>query len=200
MLDNIDIFVLATNKRQALIPKYLDEKNIKYEMYYTPDYNLDMSTVKHKQYTFSDGNLISHYRIFRGHQDVMKKINKDYALIFEDDAVPNCSDWVDIIDKSMHFCNDYDFVSLHARKPNLSMYDVIGNVNDRSMLKPKQYGFWFNQLCGCMAYLIKKDKISCYVNDIFDGTPDDVTLYSKKFVLLEPTIFNHNNGQETTLK
>jgi len=200
VLNEIDVFVLATKRRSPLIPKFLDSKNVKYELYYTPDYVLDVSTVKHKQYTFSEGNLISHYRIFRGHQDVMNKISKEYALIFEDDAVPNCDDWVEIIKKCIPFCDDYDLVSLHARTPNKQMYDVIENINQRQILKPKKYGFWFNQLCGCMAYLIKKDKITCYTNETFDGTPDDVTLYSKQFVLLEPSIFNHNNGQETTLK
>jgi GR25 family glycosyltransferase involved in LPS biosynthesis len=200
MLDNIDIFVLATKKRNPLITPHLDKNNINYELYYTPDYVLDNSTVKHKEYTFSEGNLIAHYRIFKGHQDVMRKINKDYALIFEDDAVPNCKDWVEIIEKSLPYCNDYDFVSLHARNINMGLFETINTINNRSLLKPKQYGFWVSQLCGCMAYLIKKDKINCYVNDVFNGTPDDVTLYSKQFVLLEPTIFNHDNGQETTLK
>lgn len=199
MLDNIDVFVLATKKRNPLIPPFLEKQNIKYELYYTPDYELDINKVKHKEYSYSLGNLTAASRLYKGTADVMKKINKQYGLILEDDAVPNCDNWVEIIENSTKFCDDFDIVSLHARGVKHHLFDAIDTIGGKNILKPKVYDFWVSQMCGSMALLINKNKINCYIDHEFIGIPVDVAVYSKKFVLLEPSIFNHDNGQQSTL-
>lgn len=199
MLNDIDIFVLATKKRNPLITSYLDKNNIKYELYYTPDYDLDLNKVKYREYSYSLGNLTAASRLYKGTADVLKKINKQYGLIFEDDAVPNCDNWIEIVNNCIKFCDDFDLVSLHARGVKQHFFESIANINGRNILKPKTYEFWVSQMCGSMAFLINKNKINCYVDHEFNGIPVDVSIYSKKFVLLEPSIFNHDNGQPSTL-
>jgi len=82
---DIEIFIVATKRKPVLTTEYL--KGIDYCLNYTPDYELEPAWRVSPIYVDYVENQICAYRCFKGHQDVLKKMNSDIALVFEDDAV-----------------------------------------------------------------------------------------------------------------
>lgn len=189
---NFEIVVVASRKRRALILDHL--KNIPHKVSYTPDYDLPEDfnpTVV--------GRVLNHigaYRCFKGHQDAIELSEKENVLIFEDDAVPNIPDWLDVIQDSISYLNKFELVSFHGRAFYRLLYDNYREIrpgNNFLVLKKKE-GVPF--ICGALAYLVNKKSFEQILSWTYNGMPIDLLLYDKlNFCLLEKSPFDHDRSQ-----
>lgn len=186
---NFDIFVVASKKRPSLVTEYLTK--IEHTVYYTPDYDLPQNWEVNPNYLNYVENHIGAYRCFRGHQDVLKMMTKDMALVFEDDAVPNRNDWLEIANKSIKMLEQFEIVSLHGRKVDFSLFNCI----DKDDLK---YFYKKNinrdvKVYGSLCYLINKKTIDKVIQDEYEGYPMDMYISNRfSYCLLNPSPFNHD--------
>ena len=97
-----------------------------FKISYTPDYPLPKG-YKPNPVNFRSQNELGAYRCFKGHQDAIKMIEGDHALIIEDDAVPNVDNWLEIAEKADNLLSNNEqlnpedsiepeIVSLHGRR------------------------------------------------------------------------------------
>jgi len=192
MCDNLDIIVVSTKKRKALIISHLKELNPIISI--TPDYSLPEGfepTVKGLTY-----NHLGTYRCFRGHQDAITKATKDYALIFEDDAVPNRPDWYKVVCDSLFLADVYDLVSFHARGYDRSLFIPFNSIhNPHNFIWTSHEGIW---IVAALAYLISKENYERAINFTYDGTPWDLVLYRNfSYCLMEKSPFDHDRSERS---
>lgn len=193
---NFDIIIVANHKRKALILDYL--KDVYHKVSYTPDYELPVD--------FNPavvGRVLNHvgaYRCFKGHQDAIKLCEKENVFIFEDDAVPNIPNWLDIVQDSVSYLNKFELVSLHGRDFYKSLFDNYKEIrpgNNFLILKEKK-GVPF--ICGALAYLVNRKSFEQILSWNYNGMPIDLLLYYKfNFCLLEKSPFNHDRSQGTLI-
>jgi GR25 family glycosyltransferase involved in LPS biosynthesis len=150
-----DIIVVSSHHRPALVSEYL--VGIDHKISLTPDYDqpiIQLSESARKlRIPFGPGP----YRCFRGHQDALSKALKDHILIFEDDAVPNRSDWLDVCEAAVPLLSKFDVVSLHGRNQKGIERQIIQNGFSYNVLAP----VWFKGqniiwAQGSLAYLVNR--------------------------------------------
>ena len=201
---NFDIFVVASKKRPSLVTEYLTK--IEHTVYYTPDYDLPQNWEVNPNYLNYVENHIGAYRCFRGHQDVLKMMTKDMALVFEDDAVPNRNDWLEIANKSIKMLEQFEIVSLHGRMimgiKNKVVLDDLNFVE----LSPVKFDVYKNRKVflkksfGSLAYLIKKNIAQRIIQKKYEGYPMDLYLMNEFCAcILEPSPFDHDRRHGTLI-
>lgn len=199
-----DILVVATRKRPSLITEYLND--IPYKINYTNDYELDRAWKPNLKYENYVENHTGAYRCFRGHQDVLKMMEKNIALVFEDDAVPNREDWIDIVKQSLSLLSEFDIVSLHGRNiMGISKINEIGKLkfvelNPVPFLVYRNRKVVLKKSFGSLAYIIKRKEADKIINTEYDGYPMDLYLVNEfKACILEPSPFNHDRRHGTLI-
>jgi len=181
----IEIIVVANHKRKPLILDHL--QGIKHKVHYTTDYDLPEGW-KPKE---GNGGLIHRqergYRCFRGHQDAHKLIEGDYALILEDDAVPNTPGWLSAVAEGMLMMSKYELVSFHGRGFDLQEYDKMEGFDFYIPRIPRTW------IVASLAYIIRKDAAAIVGEVEFDGFPFDLWVYRRlKYCLRHPSPFDHD--------
>ena len=183
----MEIIVVATKKRKALIQTYL--AGLSYKMSYSEDYNLPKDF--NPSVAGATYNHLGTYRCFKGHQEALSKIEEDYALILEDDAVPNVSNWFDEIEKFVPLLQEFDIVSLHGRGYIKDLFKPV--ASDQRFLQLAQNRAW---IVAALAYLVKKESVASLLQNQYNGTPWDLILYQNySFCVLENSIFNHDRSE-----
>ena len=184
-----DIVVVTTKKRKSLITEHLN--GIEYTISITPDYDLPKDfkpTVTTLTY-----NHLGTYRCFRGHQDAIAKATKDYVLVLEDDAVPNCQNWYEIIYENLFLMNIFDMISFHGRGYDRNHFDSVSNSNAYKFIRPKNSLVW---VVAALAYVIGRKDYERIKNFVYDGTPWDMLLYRNfDYCLIEESPFNHDRSE-----
>lgn len=187
---NFDIIVVSSKHRKPLITEYL--KDIPHKISLTEDYNLPPQFVPIKRFGINIDNQTGAYRCFRGHQEALKLAEKENILIFEDDAVPNRSDWLNIVKTSEKLLFDYQIVSLHGRAIRcIKNKLIIDKVNFVQLGQDPVYKMFY--ALGSLAYLINKNTAQKIINENYNGWPMDLYILNFfKFCIVNPSPFNHD--------
>lgn len=196
MMENLEVIVVGNKRKKILTTDYL--KNISHRVFYTTDYNLPRDfkiDPRFLKYISACKNKLGAYRCFRGHQDALSSCTKDYILGFEDDAVPNREDWLEIIKKSINLLDSFEVVSFHGRKFDINRFEEFDN-NGNIFLKPKDAIFSNDVYVNGspLCYLIKKDTVINKIKgDTYIGNPFDLYLDNNfSFCLIKNSPFNHD--------
>ncbi len=188
----ITVVVVANRHRRALITESLGE--VPHTLHMTTDYHLPEGFVPVAEYKGLSPNQTGPYRCFKGHQDALKQVSTPFALVLEDDAVPNRSDWVEITNKAADLLEDYELISLHSREVDHSRFNTLPFSADLNFLVPRTQGdVW---VLGSLAYLINMSVAKRLIDAEFDGFPTDLFICRKfKFGIVAPTPFDHDRSQ-----
>jgi len=188
----ITVVVVANHHRRALITESLGD--VPHTLHMTTDYNLPEGFVPVPEYMGLSPNQTGPYRCFRGHQDALKTVGTPFALVLEDDAVPNRNDWVEIANKAADLLGDYELISLHSREVDCTRFNSLPFSADLNFLVPKTQGdAW---VLGSLAYLVNMSVANRLVEAEFDGFPTDLFICRKfKFGVVAPSPFDHDRSQ-----
>ena len=189
MPDNFDIVVVTSTQRKPLIIQYLSGLDAIVSV--TPDYELNQPFVP------MIGGLVQNhtgaYRCFRGHQDAIAKSTKDFILVFEDDAVPNRKDWLNVVNDSVELLKTFEMVSFHGREVTLEVFDQFLHINT-NYIKPKNRGSEW--VVAALAYLIPRRVADKLIKYKYNGMPWDLLLYREfNYCLMEVSMFNHDRSE-----
>lgn len=188
---DLDVVVVATVHRKALILEYL--KEISHKLCYTKDYDLPVGFTPE-----AIGLVQNHtgaYRCFRGHQDAIQLCSKENILVLEDDAVPNINKWYEIVLESVHLLDKFEIVSLHGRdivRESYEVYEEIKPGGNFLYIPGKKR----SPVHGSLAYLINRRSFDRLSERIYDGVPMDFFIANYfSFCLIEKSPFNHDRSQ-----
>ena len=192
-MHSFEIVVVTSPKRNSLLLPHI--KHLNPIVSVTPNYELPIGfdpPIKGMTH-----NHLGTYRCFKGHQDAIAKAKESKygcALIFEDDAVPNISDWDTVVEDSIYLLKSFELVSFHGRQHELSAFDVYRHYTAYNMNWIKRYkDTW---IVAALAYLVPREQYDKLLAFEYDGTPWDIVLYRNfKYCLMEPSCFNHDRSQ-----
>ena len=192
-MHSFEIVVVTSPNRNSLLLPHI--KHLNPIVSVTPNYELPIGfnpPIKGMTH-----NHLGAYRCFKGHQDAIAKAKDskyDYALIFEDDAVPNIPDWDIVVEDSVCLLKSFELVSFHGRQHELSAFDVYKHYATYNMNWLKRYkDTW---IVAALAYLVSRQQYDKLLAFEYDGTPWDIVLYRNfKYCLMEPSCFNHDRTQ-----
>ena len=192
----MNIYVVGCQHRKPLITPYLS--TLEYIAYCTPDYELPEGFQPQQAYRRLVFNQRNHMRCNYGHRDVMRMMSPgEVALILEDDAIPNCTEWLDIANAAVGLLEQYNVVSLHTRGMEPEAWQRVKWQYGREVWI--RGGGW---AVGSLAYLIRYDTAQGFVNRVYDGLPMDLSLLqlaAGKFAAIEPSPFTHGVTGEASL-
>jgi hypothetical protein len=185
----MDIVVVTSHGRKQLITPHL--KTHKHQVSYTPNYFLPENYVPDPKY--SHLNVLNHlgaFRCFCGHQDAICKADCGDVLIFEDDAVPNRTDWMDIVNKCLPLLDEFEIVSLHGRE---TIEKSRFEFNEMNFIVPGPDHDPVKRCLGSLAYLVRRGVGCCMVEMPYRGLPTDLLIATEfKFCVLENSPFDHD--------
>jgi len=189
-MHSFEIVVVTSPKRNSLLLPHI--KHLNPVVSVTPNYELPARfdpPVKGLTY-----NHLGTYRCFKGHQDAIAKAKDskyDYALIFEDDAVPNISAWDILVEDSVCLLKSFELVSFHGRQHDLGNFACY--YSNYRFMYPIVKGSW---IVAALAYLVPREQYDKLLAFEYDGTPWDIVLYRNfKYCLMEPSCFDHDRSQ-----
>jgi len=184
-MNDFDIVVVTSPNRKALVLSYLAGTDAIISV--TPNYDLPVNfrpTVGGLTH-----NHLGTYRCFQGHQNAVAQVSKDYALILEDDAVPNKAFWFDDISKSLDLLGEFEMISFHGRQHNLNAFDFVRP----NIVKPVYHKPW---IVAALAYAVKRESYEKLLSFKYDGTPWDLVLYNNfNYCLMLESPFDHDRSE-----
>ena len=184
----LEIIAVASHKRKALLIPYL--KDTPHKIFYTKDYDLPDGFKPDDNMVGVVLNHTGAYRCFKGHQDALSIAEGDNILILEDDAVPNCEDWFQRVLDAIPLLDSFEVVSFHGRQ-RIHPFEIVPNYPE--YIKPISSPIW---MVATLAYMIKKENVSKYLEYKYYGKPWDVLIYQHhSFCVLEKTIFDHDRSE-----
>ena len=189
----IETCIVATRRRQPLITKYMELNSFKIS--YTPDYPLPKG-FKPGPVRFRSQNELGAYRCFRGHQDAIKMIKCNHALIIEDDAVPNVDDWLDIAEKAVESLTTFQIVSLHGRRVEkrqepIQIFNTLLPIEKKYPITDKPIQLKWS--LGSLAYLIRRDAMYKFLNTEYFGMGVDLFIANHfTFCVIAKSPFDHD--------
>ncbi len=163
---------------------------IEHKVSCTPDYDLppDFTT----DIRLASYNQVGAYRCFKGHQDALALASGEAVLVLEDDAVPNTSDWLAVVESASALLSDVDIISLHGREFDPARFQLRASVEDRDVLVPR-FSDGPVRVFGSLAYLIRRAAARRFMAMRYDGVPVDLLLPNRfKFCLVHPSPFDHD--------
>lgn len=229
---DIDVWVLGHHAKQCVTAALLNEAGIGFTLYENPDWEFpedhpELATSR-EEFPAMRGYALRQFRAYRGHQEICRRVNKPYALVFEDDAGANCStaDWTNLIKQSVRFLGEpygYDAVSLHGRelsRPFTKQIQLLGRTfvelgetaitanGHLYFLRPARR-YWpqlgdplhLKRHHGCLAYLIGEQGRQKWINAGHGGgLPCDLFLANiLNTIVCDPTPFDHLDVQAGSL-
>lgn len=183
----IGVHVLTSTRKTATTPKMLELLDVPHQVYVNPDWELPAS---HPERVTDRSNrpgvreyAIRQYRAYRGHQEILRRSNTPFTLVFEDDASLDPRFPKELIRRHLlaapRFLSaanfSYQAVSFHVRKPfgfcrHVVRYgqlyaelltDTQTGSGHQNFLRPVQTGyggryngFRFKWHEGCLAYMV----------------------------------------------
>jgi len=195
---NLDIIVVANHHRKALILDHLN--GITHRVSYTNDYVLPESFKPEVLGLVQPWCHLGVLRCFKGHQDAIRMCDKDNVLLFEDDAVPNNPDWINIVADSISLLNTFEMVSFHGRCYDRSLYKEFKEIRpgNNFLYIPNKQG----RICvhGALAYMLNRRIFEKVLSWNYVGDPIDTLLVNAlNFCLLEKSPFNHDRSEGSLL-
>lgn len=197
---DFDVFVIGSHHRRPMTPDYISGK-LKYELIMTPDVNLPIGwqpSSQCKHYVRPDMELWNRaYRCTYGHKMALQKSNSQHVLIIQDDCQPLRNDWIEILQQARKYLKDYEIVSLHVRKPDMSDFNIekFGNYNQPLNINMAKNGPFKHRYClGSLIYWIRRDQVQKHIDlaSSFNGMPRDIEIASMgSFCFVSPSPFYH---------
>lgn len=166
-----DIIILTTTRKKSLAAELL--KDFSFRTYVNEEWPLPPAEGWHpRAYDFEPKQMIS-YRIFRGHQECCKLVEKN-TLILEDDAVPQ-GPWVQVTDRACGLLEAYDVVALYARA--MTWIQHCFDHYDRKYVIPDKRPDWnIRWINGAVAYLVSPESAKKIAEARYTGIPYDLYL------------------------
>jgi hypothetical protein len=195
-LQTVQIYVVATRKRPAIIVEALQAQGIPHHVCWTTDYKLEPGWKPEPHYGSLVQNQVGALRCYRGHQDALRFFRDqtpdiNHALVLEDDAWPNRPDWVNVVAYAATALNRFELVSLHGRAFRQVDFTPHQLPNGVSCLEPVTQGQVWVQ--GSLAYLINRSAVNMFIDSPYVGYPSDLFICNRfKFALIDPSPFNHD--------
>jgi len=207
------IYVFGCVRRPSLAMPPLLAAGLNPTLHVGTDYNPPRGTTFQPPYNRAlDHKLTAHYRVFLGHRDMAYRFlcehpEAPYALMMEDDGVPNCADFVSAIADSLNYAirNSLPTLCLHARSIRPRLFTPSGKIPDRTVFKlnpqtrrtPNIMGGTHHLYGFTLAYLISRAVANSFTEGpAWTGIPVDCYLpdtYGTE--LLQPSPFNHDRSQ-----
>lgn len=184
-MNDFDIIAVTSPKRKALVRPYLNlEKEV---ISITPNYELPVD------FKPAVGGLthnhLGTYRCFKGHQLAISKVIKDYALILEDDAVPNHGMWRSIVGEALPLLDMFDLISFHGRQYDINAFELVKG----SIVKPIAGKPW---IVAALAYAVRRESYEKLLAFQYNGTPWDLVLYDNfNYCLMSDSPFDHDRSE-----
>lgn len=200
-------YIMASFMRSAIVQEALTDQS--HTLHIGTDYDITPDTLPLKDQYKKICPLTSHYRIFRGHQDMAKRFlqtGDDIGLFFEDDADPNRPDWQRVVNGCLDALRlgqvDADCFYLYGREFKRERFHTHQIIEGREVLKLSDFEATEDSpggrhhVFGCLAYLLtRKGALQLSTLD-WEGIPIDVVMPDRiNFALLHPSPFNHNRSQ-----
>lgn len=202
-------YVVGCNRRPGLILPFLADQS--HTLHIGVDYDLPAEAAKMRSDYDKGSPLLGNYRVFRSHQDACKRFletKAKVALIFEDDAVPNTTDWVSVVNDAVESMQPgIDILSLYGRNFSHHRFEPEYQIGNRSVLALRfdvpqsedDHG-GRHHVHGSLAYLITRKGAKKVVELPWEGIPCDVVFWDRtEFQFLHPSPFNHNRDQGSLL-
>ena len=183
--------VLASKYRKALVMPHVAQFS---PMLFNEDIDPPAGWYPKPEYVPLSHNMRRTYRIFRAHQEAWRRLSRPIGLILEDDAVPNRSDWVEIVNFAIEVLASHEMVVLHSRCYNLQEFKA-SHVQQLgiALLAPAEANVL---MVGSLAYMMSKETAARLINYPFDGIPSGLYLFrSFEFVVIDPSPFNHDRSE-----
>lgn len=199
-------------KRVPLVKPFLDRhgRDVDSVTYYdNPAWELPPGTDFIKAYK-GFCVLQTHYRVFLGHQAMMKlflETGEPIGLFFEDDAVPNIMLTAAIVNacaKDALEKGDCEVFATYGRLYDRRRFDCIRKVAGREVLRLKptetkkgEFSSGGNaNVLGSLAYLVTRAGAEKFANLPWEGIPVDARMPDvTKFIFLHQTPWSHDRRQ-----
>jgi hypothetical protein len=221
---DIEVRVLTCGHKPSITSQFLQDAGIQYRVCMNADWDLPHEHPERWEDRSSFppilGYALRQYRAFRGHQEICRQAEREYTLVFEDDANPliPVEEWTRFVNRCKAFIGDalYDAVSFHGRdlSPLIPMRYIYGrelgqlqvrekelSEKQRYFLRPAFSTVWaFRKQIrwheGCLAYLIGPKGRKLWLDAGHgSGVPCDLFLANGLHTLVlaeDQTIFKHD--------
>lgn len=205
-------YVFGCNRRTGLILPYLADQN--FTLHIGKDYNPPSDAAPIRADYAAGSPFLSNYRVFLGHQDMCRRfLNSSpapVALMFEDDAVPNCHNWTSVVNEAITTMRPgVDVLALYGRNYKKERFKVDYTIdNGRRQvlsLRPdvpqseEDIGgkhHWH----GSMAYLVTRAGAEKIAALPWEGIPCDIVFWDRtNFCGLHKGPFDHDRRQGSLL-
>jgi hypothetical protein len=209
---NMPVYIFGCARRPSLTLDALRAYNEHPTFHTGTDYALPRGTEFNSPYHLAlNQKTLAHYRVFRGHQDMAARFLREHihapaALMMEDDAVPNCADWVDVVNAAADYfvSRGTDTMCLHARSIRAVHFTDCGMVGNRVIYRlrpgvhtPNLMGGSHHLYGFTLAYLINRHAATEFANGpAWTGIPVDCYLpdhFGTELMMKSP--FNHDRSQ-----
>lgn len=200
------------NKRVPLVKAFLDrhgrdEASVTY--YDNPAWEIPPGTELHEVYR-KFCVLQTHYRVFLGHQAMMKlflETGEPIGLFFEDDAVPNIMLTAAIVNACAADAlanGDCEVFATYGRHYDRKRFNCIRKVAGREILRLKptemskgEFSSGGNaNVLGSLAYLVTRSGAEKFSSLPWEGVPVDARMPDvTNFIFMHQTPWNHDRRQ-----
>ena len=201
-------YVFGCNRRPGLVLPFLADQT--HTLHIGHDYDLTPAVSEMQEQYRVTSPLLSNYRVFRGHQDMMRRFldTRDrLGLFFEDDAVPNTPDWVSVTNVCLSRMGAAEVFSLYGRHFDRRRFNCEYVVAGRSVLtlrkqvaQDEEDRGGRHHVFGSMAYICTRvgaEKIAALQ---WEGIPCDCQFWDRtEFQFLDPSPFDHDRQQGSLL-
>jgi len=200
--ESLEIIIVGNKRKEIITTEFL--KDVPHRVFYTFDYDLPKDfKIKSEflKYKSSSQFVLGAYRCFRGHQDAINSMEKDYALIFEDDAIVDNDSWIDVLDSAISLMDRFDIVSLHGRGFDYSKFDVVNKgiykfYHKKSFVRENE-----SWVLGALAYIVKKSTKEKIGREVYEGNPMDLYIANNfDFCFLDPSPFVHDRRKGSLIE
>lgn len=202
----VHAYVFGCIKRPGLVLPYLADQS--HTLHIGTDYSAEGYAWKP---IYSHLNIVSHTRVFRGHQDMARRFlqtKDEVALFFEDDACPNTPDWPKIVNAAVEqftagSLKGLEVFYLHGRNFRRERFKAIEMIEGREVLQLRsdvpqcetKFG-GRHHVYGSMAYLLNRASAEKWINMPWEGIPIDTIQPDRfNFAVLHPSPFDHDRSQ-----
>lgn len=198
-----EIYVVGCNRRPGLVLPYLADQS--HHLHIGTDYDLPADAVPMRADYDSGSPWLGNYRVFRSHQDICKKFLKTgskFCLIFEDDAVPNTADWVQVVNDACESMRPgVDILSLYGRNFKPHRFETVYTLGKRKVLQlradvPQSEADrgGRHHVHGSLAYILTRKGAKKVSELPWRGIPCDCDFWDlvSNFQFIHPSPFNHD--------
>lgn len=197
--NSIEVWVLTCGEREPVTVKHLEKAGVEHQVYRNEDWD-EPSVAKPNRliaHEVNDPRLkryygLGAYRCFRGHQEILKRVEWPCVLVLEDDVKPANHAWASVLAAVQAVKQRFSVASLSARDIVTAGREKIGGMEWHTVRSGRGRRFKF--ALGSQAYLTTREVGHRIAELKWDKLPYDLVLYNKFHTgILQPVSFYHVN-------